>query len=76
MSFRLYEGEILGITGLVGAGRSEVLQSVFGLINGTAASSGSMGNSFCQKYAGCHQKWHGPGFGRQKTTGDPLKAFR
>lgn len=29
MSFRLYEGEILGITGLVGAGRSEVLQSVF-----------------------------------------------
>ncbi len=30
MSFKLYEGEILGITGLVGAGRSEVLQSVFG----------------------------------------------
>jgi len=30
MGFELYEGEILGITGLVGAGRSEVLQSVFG----------------------------------------------
>ncbi|MGI6174882.1 MAG: sugar ABC transporter ATP-binding protein [Christensenellales bacterium] len=30
VSFKLYEGEILGITGLVGAGRSEVLQSVFG----------------------------------------------
>lgn len=30
MNFKLYEGEILGITGLVGAGRSEVLQSVFG----------------------------------------------
>lgn len=30
VSFKLYEGEILGITGLVGAGRSEVLQAVFG----------------------------------------------
>lgn len=30
VSFRLYEGELLGITGLVGAGRSEVLQAVFG----------------------------------------------
>lgn len=30
VGFELYEGEILGITGLVGAGRSEVLQSVFG----------------------------------------------
>lgn len=27
VSFKLYEGEILGITGLVGAGRSEVLQA-------------------------------------------------
>lgn len=30
VSFKLYEGELLGITGLVGAGRSEVLQAVFG----------------------------------------------
>lgn len=30
VSFKLHRGEILGITGLVGAGRSEVLQSVFG----------------------------------------------
>jgi len=30
MSFKLYKGEVLGITGLVGAGRSEVLQSIFG----------------------------------------------
>lgn len=30
VSFKLHRGEILGITGLVGAGRSEVLQAVFG----------------------------------------------
>lgn len=30
VSFTLHKGEVLGITGLVGAGRSEVLQAVFG----------------------------------------------
>ncbi|MBC5649311.1 sugar ABC transporter ATP-binding protein [Christensenella tenuis] len=30
-SWKLYEGETLGITGLVGAGRSEMLQAVFGV---------------------------------------------
>lgn len=30
VSFKLYEGELLGIAGLVGAGRSEILQAVFG----------------------------------------------
>ncbi len=30
VSFKLYKGELLGITGLVGAGRSEVLQAIFG----------------------------------------------
>ena len=31
ISFKLNRGEILGITGLVGAGRTEVAQSIFGL---------------------------------------------
>ena len=30
VSFKLYKGEVLGLTGLVGAGRSEVLQALFG----------------------------------------------
>lgn len=32
VSFKLYKGEILGFSGLVGAGRSEVMQTIFGLI--------------------------------------------
>ncbi|WP_066687417.1 sugar ABC transporter ATP-binding protein [Christensenella intestinihominis] len=31
VSFELHKGEILGITGLVGAGRSEMVQALFGL---------------------------------------------
>lgn len=31
ISFELHKGEVLGITGLVGAGRSEVIQAIFGL---------------------------------------------
>lgn len=31
ISFTLHQGEILGITGLVGAGRTEVLSTIFGL---------------------------------------------
>lgn len=30
ISFRLHEGEILGFAGLVGAGRSEIMQAIFG----------------------------------------------
>lgn len=30
ISFKLYKGEVLGITGLVGSGRSELLQAVYG----------------------------------------------
>ncbi len=33
ISFSLYEGEILGIGGLMGAGRSEVLSAIFGYIS-------------------------------------------
>jgi ribose transport system ATP-binding protein len=50
VSLQLREGEILGIAGLVGAGRTETLRAVFGLdriksgtitVNGTASTDGS-----------------------------------
>lgn len=43
VSFSLYKGELLGLAGLVGAGRSEILQSVFGAdkrISGTIKING------------------------------------
>lgn len=30
VSFRLYKGEVLGVAGLIGAGRTEVMRAVFG----------------------------------------------
>ncbi len=38
VSFELHRGEILGIAGLVGAGRSETLRSVFGLNRASAGT--------------------------------------
>ena len=36
VSFQLHEGEILGISGLIGAGRSEIAETLFGLRDRTA----------------------------------------
>ncbi len=38
ISFSLYKGEILGFSGLVGSGRSEVMQTLFGLIRKTSGT--------------------------------------
>ncbi|MDH7788600.1 ABC-type sugar transport system ATPase subunit [Ochrobactrum sp. 19YEA23] len=38
VSFDLRKGEILGFAGLVGAGRSEVMQTIFGFLNARAGS--------------------------------------
>jgi ABC-type sugar transport system ATPase subunit len=38
-SFKLYKGEVLGLTGLVGSGRTELLQGIFGM---TRVSSGTI----------------------------------
>lgn len=44
-SFRLYKGEVLGLTGLVGAGRTELLQGIFGMdsiTSGTVKVNGKL----------------------------------
>ena len=38
ISFDLYRGEILGFAGLVGAGRSEVMQTIFGFLKAKAGA--------------------------------------
>jgi inositol transport system ATP-binding protein len=32
IDFTLYEGEVLGFAGLIGAGRSEIMQTIFGFL--------------------------------------------
>ena len=44
ISFSLYKGEILGIYGLMGAGRSELLESIFGLHPKNASGEISVNN--------------------------------
>ena len=55
VSFQLHEGEILGISGLIGAGRSEIAETLFGLrdrtagtirLNGVVASISSVKEAF------------------------------
>ncbi len=51
ISFELHRGEILGIAGLIGAGRSETLRGIFGLDKsqeGWIAVSGRSGLSACR----------------------------
>ena len=42
-SLTLRRGEVLGIAGLVGAGRTELLRAIFGLDSVVAAPSGCVG---------------------------------
>ena len=57
ISFSLREGEILGFAGLVGAGRSEIMQTIFGTL---PARSGQI------SYRGERWKFHDPSFSIRK----------
>ncbi|RLQ86850.1 sugar ABC transporter ATP-binding protein [Notoacmeibacter ruber] len=46
ISFTLREGEILGFAGLVGAGRSEIMQTIFGYRKHTAGSARFLGEEW------------------------------
>jgi ribose transport system ATP-binding protein len=46
VSFQAYRGEILGFAGLVGSGRTELMQAVFGAVPATAGSMRLDGRSF------------------------------
>jgi ABC-type sugar transport system ATPase subunit len=41
VSFSLYKGEILGLSGLIGAGRTEVAKTIFGEFKKDKVKSGS-----------------------------------
>ncbi|MGI6174559.1 MAG: sugar ABC transporter ATP-binding protein [Christensenellales bacterium] len=46
VSFKLHQGEILGIVGLVGAGRSELVETIFGVRKKTAGKISIRGKVF------------------------------
>lgn len=46
ISFSLREGEILGVAGLVGAGRSEIMQTIFGLLPKTEGEASYLGQKW------------------------------
>jgi len=47
ISFTLHKGEVLGIFGLMGAGRTELLETIFGLHSKQSASSIMVNNKEC-----------------------------
>ena len=59
-SFSLCSGEVLGIAGLVGSGRSDLIRTIFGL---APVRSGSIRMLECSGYANPHVRWRqGSGF--------------
>lgn len=51
ISFTLHEGEVLGLFGLVGAGRSEVVRTIFGIDKASGGSMTLLGEPFKPKGA-------------------------
>jgi len=51
ISFSLHEGEVLGLFGLVGAGRSEVVRTIFGIDKASGGTMRLLGEPFSPKGA-------------------------
>ena len=70
VSFDVKKGEILGLTGLVGAGRTEVCQSIFGIMTPDSGTiEAGRKTSFDQKSNRCFTIGNWTFAGRQADTG-------
>ena len=55
VSFQVHKGEIFGLAGMVGAGRSEIVETLFGLGRGNHPGWKADKNSICKR---CNPKWN------------------
>ena len=72
-SFDLHRGEILGIAGLLGSGRTELVRALFGLDETTAGSITVAGSRARSVHATARQRVrHGVGYVSEDRTGEGL----
>jgi ribose transport system ATP-binding protein len=76
VSFSVRAGEVLGVSGLMGAGRTEIMQAIFGYLPHDSGSIRIMGKEVCHPFARAGQKaWHRVHSGRQEDGGPDAGRF-
>ena len=69
VSFQVKRGEILGIAGLMGAGRTELMEAVFGVTRSHGGTIQYQWEGRQNQFAGRrHSRWHGLADRRPKTN--------